>query len=44
VKALLIHHADAGDHHRHEVGWGRLPEELEDFVVCRKGEAHIVYQ
>lgn len=44
VKALLVHHADPGGHHRHEVGWGRLPEELEDFVVCREGEAHIVYQ
>jgi hypothetical protein len=44
VKALLVHHADAGGHHRHEVGWGRLPHELEDFVVCQEGEAHIVYQ
>lgn len=44
VKALLIHHADAGGHHRHEVGWGRLPEDLESFVVCQEGEAHIVYQ
>lgn len=44
VKALLVHHAEAGQHARHEVGWGRLPSELEDLVVCRDGEAHIVYQ
>jgi hypothetical protein len=44
VKALLVQHADPGQHPRHEVGWGRLPSELEDLVVCGDDEAHIVYQ
>lgn len=44
IKALLVHHADAGKHHRHDVGWGRLPPEIERLVVCADGEAHIVYQ
>ena len=44
IKALLVHHADAGSHHRHDVGWGRLPSDLDRLVVCDSGEAHIVYQ
>ena len=44
IKALLVHHADAGSHHRHDVGWGRLPSDLDRLVVCDNGEAHIVYQ
>lgn len=44
IKALLIHHADAGDHPREEVGWGCLPHGVGDLVLCGDGEAHIVYQ
>lgn len=44
LKALLIHNAVQGELPREEVGWGRLPTELEDFVVCPEGTARIVYQ
>ncbi|RAK60092.1 peptidase S8 and S53, subtilisin, kexin, sedolisin [Phenylobacterium hankyongense] len=44
IKALLIHHAEAGDHPREEVGWGCLPHGVGDLVLCRDGEAHVLYQ
>lgn len=44
LKALLVHHADPGEHPREEVGWGRLSHELGDLVLCGDGEAHVVYQ
>jgi hypothetical protein len=28
----------------HEIGWGRIPQELDSIVICREGEARIVYQ
>lgn len=44
VKALLVHQADLGDHHKHEAGWGMLSHGLGDLVLCNDYEAHIVYQ
>jgi hypothetical protein len=44
IKALMVHHAEPARHPRAEVGWGRLPSELEDLVVCSDGLAHVVYQ
>jgi hypothetical protein len=44
LRALLIHAADDCGQDREEVGWGRVPAEVEDFVVCPPGMARIVYQ
>lgn len=44
LRALLIHAADDGRHDRQEVGWGRVPEELADLVVCPEGMTRVVYQ
>ena len=44
IKALLIHGTQEGGHTRDEVGWGRVPDSLEDLVVCPEGCARIVYQ
>lgn len=44
LKALLIHHSENGSHDQKEVGWGRIPTEVEDLVVCGPGTAHILYQ
>ncbi len=44
VKALLVHAAEAGVHSRSEVGWGLVPHQLGDLVLCGDGEAHVVYQ
>jgi hypothetical protein len=44
IKALLVHGTEDGGHVRDEVGWGRLPDDLDDLVVCPDGCARIVYQ
>ena len=44
LKALLIHHSDDAGHHCHEVGWGRIPIEVEEVIMCGPGTAHILYQ
>ncbi len=45
IKALLVHCAEpAKKIPAREIGWGRLPERLEDFVICPEGVARVVYQ
>jgi hypothetical protein len=44
IRALLVHATDDGGGNRHEVGWGRVPEDLEEIVVCPPGMARVVYQ
>jgi len=44
LKALLIHGADHADMDKSEVGWGRLPQEIDDLVVCADGSVRVVYQ
>ncbi len=45
IKTLLIHCCENEDgHDREEVGWGRLPDDIHDYVVCRPGTVRVVYQ
>lgn len=45
TKALLVHCSEPSKEIcLHEIGWGRVPQELEALVVCGDGEARIVYQ
>jgi hypothetical protein len=45
IKALLVHCTEpAKKIPAQEIGWGRLPERLEDFVICADGVARVVYQ
>jgi len=44
IKALLIHCTEDGGHSRDEVGWGRLPENLDALTVCPEGCVRVVYQ
>jgi hypothetical protein len=44
IKALLLHTCDAGGHDKLEVGWGRIPAELDAMVLTDQHAAHIVYQ
>lgn len=45
IKTLLIHCSkSAKELPIHEVGWGRVPQDLDALVVCNEGEARIVYQ
>ncbi|WP_031409584.1 S8 family peptidase [Thiomonas sp. FB-Cd] len=45
IKALMIHAAnnDSGAP-VDEVGWGRIPSDLNDIIMCGDGEARILYQ
>lgn len=44
IKALLIHGTDDGGHAREDVGWGQIPQLLDDLTVCPDGSVRIVYQ
>lgn len=44
IKALLLHNCDDGGHDKTEVGWGRIPAELDSIVLTDQHSAHIVYQ
>ncbi|WP_263386010.1 S8 family peptidase [Granulicella arctica] len=44
LKSLLIHHSENSGHHCHEVGWGRIPTDIEDLIVCGPGMVHVLYQ
>jgi len=44
LRALLVHAADPGDGGREQNGWGRVPADLEDLVVCGDGVVRVVYQ
>jgi len=44
IKALLVHGCDDGGHDKAEVGWGRIPHELQDIALTDQHTAHIVYQ
>lgn len=44
IKALLLHGCDDGGHDKTEVGWGRIPAEVNNVVLTDQHAAHIVYQ
>lgn len=44
IKALLVHGANALEHDKLEVGWGKIPEDLMDVITCPAGVARVVYQ
>ena len=45
IKSLLVHCSEPSKKIPvHEIGWGRIPQGLDAFVICQDGEARIVYQ
>lgn len=44
IKALLLHGCDDGGHEKGDVGWGRIPSDLDVIVMTDEHTAHIVYQ
>ena len=44
LKALLIQHGNCGGFEQREVGWGRVPHEIEELVTCPEGVVHVLYQ
>lgn len=45
IKALMVHATEfsEGTHHD-EVGWGRIPQDLDRVIMCGDGVARIIYQ
>lgn len=44
IKALLVHCAENGGHSPLEVGFGRVPDIMENLTICPAGTARVVYQ
>jgi hypothetical protein len=44
LKALLVHCADPGVEDRDEVGWGRVPGDMDSIVLCDDGMVRVLYQ
>ena len=45
LKALMVHKAENERKlGRHDVGWGKFSDKLEDYITCKEGEATIIYQ
>lgn len=44
IKALLVHCTELHKLPAVEVGWGRLPEDVEELAICEAGTARVVYQ
>ena len=44
IKALLLHNCEDGGHDKTEVGWGRIPDDVDAMVMTDEHAAHIVYQ
>ena len=45
LKALLLHCAEPpDDSERFSCGWGRVPQSIDEMVICPDGTARIVYQ
>jgi len=44
IKALLLHTCDDASHDKTEVGWGRIPADVDSIVMTDQHAAHIIYQ
>lgn len=44
LKALLLHNCEDGGHDRADMGWGRIPGDIEEIVLSDEHTAHVVYQ
>jgi hypothetical protein len=44
IKALLVHTCEDGGHDKNEMGWGRIPSDVDSIVLTDDRAAHIVYQ
>ncbi|MGQ3554465.1 S8 family peptidase [Streptomyces rochei] len=44
LRALLVHCTERGDVPVEEAGWGRVPDQIDDFVVCPANSVRVLYQ
>ncbi|MEC3764978.1 S8 family peptidase [Cupriavidus sp. SS-3] len=43
IRALLLHCASPANHHRDEVGWGSIPNDIASIAVCPDGSVRVLY-
>lgn len=44
IRSLLIHATQGNGEPQHEVGWGRISDDLDDIVICQPGVVRVVFQ
>lgn len=44
IKALLVNSAVTSDHDKSDIGWGKIPEDIESIIESPDGVARILYQ
>lgn len=44
IRTLLVHTAEPSQEPQHEVGWGRVRDDIDDITVCPDGSIRVVYQ
>ena len=44
IKTLLLHTASGIGHSRADVGWGRIPPDLQQIMTCGDGQVRVIYQ
>lgn len=44
LKTLLVHSCSPANHHRDEVGWGRVASGVSEVAVCDDGMVRVIYQ
>ena len=44
IKALLIHRCCIDRHRKIDVGWGRVPHELDELILCSNKDVTVIYQ
>lgn len=44
IKALLINKSSMQEHDRIQVGWGKVPDNIDEIVKCTDGTVTVVYQ
>ena len=40
----MIHRSYDHAQPQNEVGWGKVPESIDELITCEEGMAHVVYQ
>lgn len=44
IRSLLIHATQGNGEPQHEVGWGRISDDIDDIVICPPGVVRVVFQ
>ena len=44
VKAILLHNANQKEYESIDVGWGKLPNSIDDFILCKDNQVQVIFQ